>query len=125
MCTGLFAMALGIFLIILNSVISKKAEEDLETYVARQLTRSRSGNYFIVTHAVTNFSHLSLVIYFIGHRLERDVETGGLQTRHYRKTKEMEKGCAERGLDNLSQQNFSVSPNSSELVTPTTPGGKS
>lgn len=43
-CTGLFAVGLGIFLIILNSVISKKEEEDLETYVARQLTRSRSGN---------------------------------------------------------------------------------
>lgn len=46
-CTGLFAICLGIFLIILNSVISKRAEEDLENYVQRQLTRSRSGTYNI------------------------------------------------------------------------------
>lgn len=45
-CTGLFAMGLGIFLIVLNGVISKREEEDLESYVARQLTRSRSGIYF-------------------------------------------------------------------------------
>lgn len=44
-CTGLFAMGLGIFLIVLNGVISKREEEDLESYVARQLTRSRSGNF--------------------------------------------------------------------------------
>lgn len=36
-------MALGIFLIILNGVISKKEDEDLEAYVQSQLTRSRSG----------------------------------------------------------------------------------
>lgn len=42
--TGLFAMGLGIFLIVLNSVISKKEDEDLEAYVQSQLTRSRSGN---------------------------------------------------------------------------------
>jgi succinate dehydrogenase hydrophobic anchor subunit len=41
--TGLFAMGLGIFLIVLNSVISKKEEDDLEAYVQSQLTRSRSG----------------------------------------------------------------------------------
>lgn len=50
-CTGLFAVGLGIFLIILNSVISKKEEEDLETYVARQLTRSRSGNLLVAINA--------------------------------------------------------------------------
>lgn len=43
-------------------MISRKEEEDLEDYVQRQLTRSRSG-----------------------HRLERDVETGILTTRHTRK----------------------------------------
>lgn len=42
-CTGLFAIGIGIFLIVLNSFISKKEEEDLESYVQRQLTRSRSG----------------------------------------------------------------------------------
>lgn len=46
-CTGLFAMGLGIFLIVLNYFISKKEEEDLENYVQRQLTRSRSGKPII------------------------------------------------------------------------------
>lgn len=50
MCTGLFAVGLGVFLIVLNGLISKREEDDLEEYVQRQLTRSRSG-----------------------HRLERDV----------------------------------------------------
>lgn len=49
-CTGLFAVGLGVFLIVLNGLISKREEDDLEEYVQRQLTRSRSG-----------------------HRLERDV----------------------------------------------------
>lgn len=63
---GLFAIFIGIFLIILNRVIAKKEEDDLEEYVQRQLTRSKSG-----------------------HRLERDVETGGLTTRHARRAKQM------------------------------------
>ncbi|KAL1402572.1 hypothetical protein pipiens_001841 [Culex pipiens pipiens] len=42
-CTGLFAVGLGIFLIILNCVISNREEQDLESYVQRQLTRSRSA----------------------------------------------------------------------------------
>ena len=63
---GLFAIIVGIFLIVLNRVIAKKEENDLEEYVQRQLTRSRSG-----------------------HRLERDVETGGLTTRHARKAKQI------------------------------------
>lgn len=46
-CTGLFAMGIGIFLIVLNSIISKKEDEDLENYVQKQLTRSRSGIYEI------------------------------------------------------------------------------
>uniref|UniRef100_A0A336LHC7 CSON005241 protein n=1 Tax=Culicoides sonorensis TaxID=179676 RepID=A0A336LHC7_CULSO len=97
-CTGLFAMGLGIFLIVLNGVISKREEEDLESYVARQLTRSRSG-----------------------HRLERDVETGGLQTRHYRKTKENQSVVPSN--ENLSQNNYVTTPTTSEMVTPSTPGG--
>lgn len=43
--TGLFAIGLGVFLIVLNSIISKKEEDDLEAYVQSQLTRSRSGKY--------------------------------------------------------------------------------
>lgn len=45
-CTGLFALGLGIFLIVLNFIISKREEDDLEDYVQRQLTRSRSGNFY-------------------------------------------------------------------------------
>ncbi|XP_044315183.1 uncharacterized protein LOC108037921 isoform X1 [Drosophila rhopaloa] len=67
-CTGLFSLALGLFLLILNCLISRKEEEDLEDYVQRQLTRSRSG-----------------------HRLERDVETGVLTTRHARKAVALKK----------------------------------
>uniref|UniRef100_A0A182F0X4 Uncharacterized protein n=1 Tax=Anopheles albimanus TaxID=7167 RepID=A0A182F0X4_ANOAL len=99
-CTGLFAVGLGIFLIILNCVISNREEQDLESYVQRQLTRSRSG-----------------------HRLERDVETGGLTTRHHRKAMQIQKGAAERGLDDLSNSNVLLTPTSSEVVTPTTPSG--
>lgn len=36
-------MGLGIFLVVLNKIISKKEDDDLEEYVQRQLTRSRSG----------------------------------------------------------------------------------
>lgn len=67
-CTGLFSLGLGLFLLILNCLISRKEEEDLEDYVQRQLTRSRSG-----------------------HRLERDVETGVLTTRHARKAVALQK----------------------------------
>lgn len=62
--TGGFALAIGIFLIILNKIISKREEEDLNEYVQRQLTRSRSG-----------------------HRLVRDVETGCLTTKHDQRAK--------------------------------------
>lgn len=65
MATGLFAVILAIFLLVLNCLISKREEDDLEEYVQRQLTRSRSG-----------------------HRLERDVETGCLTTRHHRRLKQ-------------------------------------
>ena len=66
--TGIFALVIGIFLVILNRIIAKKEENDLEEYVQRQLTRSKSG-----------------------HRLERDVETGGLTTRHARKARQLDK----------------------------------
>ncbi|XP_067625599.1 uncharacterized protein [Eurosta solidaginis] len=66
--TGLFSLGLGLFLLVLNCLISRKEEEDLEDYVQRQLTRSRSG-----------------------HRLERDVETGVLTTRHARKAVALQK----------------------------------
>lgn len=73
--TGLFVIALGIFLICLNRVMSKREEDDLNDYVQRQLTRSRSG-----------------------HRLERDVETGGLTTKNTRRILERKREDKERGL---------------------------
>jgi hypothetical protein len=51
--SGLFCICLGIFLIILNHFVSKKADDDLSDYVTNQLNRSKSG-----------------------HRLVRDAETG-------------------------------------------------
>ncbi|XP_017879608.1 uncharacterized protein LOC108624669 isoform X1 [Ceratina calcarata] len=68
---GLFAIFLGIFLIVLNRIIAKKEEHDLEEYVQRQLTRSRSG-----------------------HRLERDAETGGLSTRQAKRARQMLQAAA-------------------------------
>lgn len=74
--TGIFVVFIGIFLMILNKIISKREEEDLNEYVQRQLTRSRSG-----------------------HRLERDVETGCLTTKNYRKAMEKKREDIERGVD--------------------------
>lgn len=73
--TGLFATALGIFLISLNRVMSKKEEDDLNEYVQTQLTRSRSG-----------------------HRLERDTETGCLTTKQHRRQLQLRREDVERGL---------------------------
>lgn len=56
--TGAFSLLLGVFLIILNKFISGREEANLEEYVARQLTRSKSG-----------------------HMLIRDLETGNLTTK--------------------------------------------
>lgn len=93
--TGLFAVILGVFLIVLNCLISKREEDDLEEYVQRQLTRSRSG-----------------------HRLERDLETGGLTTRHNRRMKQ-----TLTTADELSHSKSNITPITSEVVTPTTPNG--
>lgn len=93
--TGLFAVVLGVFLIVLNCLISKREEDDLEEYVQRQLTRSRSG-----------------------HRLERDLETGGLTTRQNRRMKQ-----TLTTADELSHSKSNITPITSEVVTPTTPNG--
>lgn len=73
--TGLFVLGLGIFLIILNRYMSKVEEDNLNEYVQRQLTRSRSG-----------------------HRLERDAETGCLTTKNHRRFLEKKREDIERGL---------------------------
>ncbi|XP_034190912.2 uncharacterized protein LOC117609115 isoform X1 [Osmia lignaria lignaria] len=78
---GLFAIIVGIFLIVLNRVIAKREENDLEEYVQRQLTRSRSG-----------------------HRLERDVETGGLSTKHARRARQMQQMIASE-VESIESQN--------------------
>lgn len=87
--TGLFAVLVGIFLIVLNRVIAKKEEDDLEEYVQRQLTRSKSG-----------------------HRLERDVETGGLTTRHARKAKQLKKMTSCSSIEVASEKTSSSPPRS-------------
>lgn len=66
-CSGLFALAIGIFLIVLHKYLTKSEEDALEDYVQRQLTRSRSG-----------------------HRLERDAETGGMHTKNARRARATE-----------------------------------
>ncbi|KAG7302622.1 hypothetical protein JYU34_012569 [Plutella xylostella] len=63
-CSGMFALAIGVFLIALHKYLTKSEEDALEDYVQRQLTRSRSG-----------------------HRLERDAETGGMHTKNARRVK--------------------------------------
>ncbi|XP_044253210.1 uncharacterized protein LOC123004156 isoform X3 [Tribolium madens] len=75
LATGIFVAALGIFLIALNRVMSRREEEDLNEYVSRQLTRSRSG-----------------------HRLERDLETGCLTTKNTRRILEKKREDIDRGI---------------------------
>lgn len=69
----------------LNCLISRKEEEDLEDYVQRQLTRSRSG-----------------------HRLERDVETGVLTTRHARKAVALQKNVRNGSTTDVALVNSSA-----------------
>ncbi|XP_047106346.1 uncharacterized protein LOC124775560 [Schistocerca piceifrons] len=69
--TGAFALFIGVFLVVLNRIISKREEDVLNEYVQRQLTRSRSG-----------------------HRLVRDVETGCLTTRAQQRPRTTEESAA-------------------------------
>lgn len=95
-CTGIFAMGVGLFLIILNKYISKKEDQDLEKYVQSQLTRSRSG-----------------------HRLERDVETGGMITKHTKREKKQQKEDEERNLSGCDYESPPKTPRSpNELAAP-------
>lgn len=84
---GLFAIFVGIFLIVLNKVIAKKEENDMEEYVQRQLTRTRSG-----------------------HRLERDAETGGLTTKHARRARQMQQEAAASGTIEAQNEKDADSP---------------
>lgn len=55
--------------------------------------------------------------------MERDVETGGLQTRHTKREAQIRRGYEERGLDGISRSNSNLplTPTSSTevVVTPT------
>jgi hypothetical protein len=129
--TGLFAIGLGVFLIILNSIISKREEDDLEAYVQSQLTRSRSGREIIIKknkiqEIIASYLFMRCLIFkiLLGHRLERDVETGGLQTRHTKREQQIRRGFEERGLESRdnSNLNLQITPTSSRqevVVTPT------
>lgn len=75
--TGSFALFVGIFLLVLNRIISKQEDQDLSEYVQRQLTRSKSG-----------------------HRLVRDVETGCLTTIRQRDERRSSPGSS-HDLSNL------------------------
>nr|XP_003707188.1 PREDICTED: uncharacterized protein LOC100878831 [Megachile rotundata] len=86
---GLFAIIVGIFLIVLNRVIAKKEENDLEEYVQRQLTRSRSG-----------------------HRLERDVETGGLTTKQARRARQMQQVMSSESIESQNEKDSGSPPRS-------------
>lgn len=54
--TGITSSIIGIFLLILNHFINRKAENDLAAYVERQLTRTRSGRR-LVPDAETGAMH--------------------------------------------------------------------
>jgi len=54
--TGITSSIIGIFLIVLNHFIYRKAESDLAAYVERQLTRTRSGRR-LVPDAETGAMH--------------------------------------------------------------------
>ncbi|KAL1497397.1 hypothetical protein ABEB36_008375 [Hypothenemus hampei] len=73
--TGIFVTVVGMLLIGLNKIVSRKEEQELQEYVRSQLTRSRSG-----------------------HRLERDLETGCLTTKHHRRL--LEKQREDKKLEN-------------------------
>ncbi|XP_023017956.1 uncharacterized protein isoform X1 [Leptinotarsa decemlineata] len=77
--TGIFVSSIGVFLIVLNKVVSKREEDELQDYVARQLTRSRSG-----------------------HRLERDVETGCLTTKNHKRHLEKQREEKTRGISEIT-----------------------
>lgn len=95
---GFFSIAVGSFLIILNRIISKREEDDLEKYVRRQLTRSKSG-----------------------HRLERDIETGELTTKHAVKAKQLHNLDLSFHVDNQQNKALRYSPKSPPPIYTTYP----
>ncbi|XP_033337846.1 uncharacterized protein LOC117227050 [Megalopta genalis] len=86
---GLFAVFIGIFLIILNRVIAKKEENELVEYVQRQLTRSKSG-----------------------HRLERDAETGGLTTKQGKRARQLQQIASSASIETENEKDSGSPPRS-------------
>ncbi|XP_076299289.1 uncharacterized protein LOC143218152 isoform X1 [Lasioglossum baleicum] len=86
---GLFAVFVGIFLIILNRVIARKEENELVEYVQRQLTRTKSG-----------------------HRLERDAETGGLTTRSDKRARQMQQMASAATIETENEKDSASPPRS-------------
>lgn len=65
--TGISSSVIGIFLLVLNHFINRKAESDLAAYVERQLTRTRSGR-----------------------RLVPDAETGAMHTKQQHRARQQQ-----------------------------------
>ncbi|XP_024083695.1 uncharacterized protein LOC106661854 isoform X1 [Cimex lectularius] len=94
--SGLGAIILGLFFIILNKIIAKKEEDDLAEYVQRQLTRSKSG-----------------------HRLVRDVETGCLTTKG--ESRSREEHLLEADINGITPVHFSPTLKSPPPLSVSTP----
>lgn len=95
--TGIAAIVIGIFLIVLNHYLSQQEEDELSRYVERQLTRSRSGK-----------------------RLIKDEETGCLSTKQDRRVKEREQ-VVESEVHNVPHNSFTPilkSPPGMSITTP-------
>lgn len=88
--TGVTSSIIGIFLLVLNYFINRKAESDLAAYVERQLTRTRSGR-----------------------RLVPDAETGAMHTKQQHKARQQSKNQPQNSpgsdLDHIAEEELPVS----------------
>lgn len=97
--SGIASLAVGIFLCILNKVITHKEEKNLAEYVSRQLTRSKSG-----------------------HRLVRDVETGNLTSKKESRNKEEKMNILESEMNgDITPVHFSPTLKSPPALSVSTP----
>uniref|UniRef100_A0A0K8SLK8 Uncharacterized protein n=2 Tax=Lygus hesperus TaxID=30085 RepID=A0A0K8SLK8_LYGHE len=96
--SGIACIIVGVFFIILNKIITKKEEDDLTEYVQRQLTRSKSG-----------------------HRLVRDVETGGMTSDKPSRSASKPDRLLESDLDMVTPVHFSPTLKSPPALSVSTP----
>lgn len=98
--SGIACIFVGIFLCIINKIITKREEKDLAEYVSRQLTRSRSG-----------------------HRLVRDIETGNLVSKvNTKSTKEEKMNILESEMNgDITPVHFSPTLKSPPALSVSTP----